>query len=122
MEVVGVLRLCGKECHQIHLVRGLDSTRGECGADRGAGEHDVAGVELLELRQRLQGLDGRVKHVALNNHVLAQLPVYPQLHPQVTEALELVGVEQNQRRPDLGKRRVRLRLVELGFGQLDIAR
>ena len=65
---------------------------------RGLGR--LAGIEVLELRQRLQCLHGRVQDVALHDHVLTHLSIDPQLKPQIAEALELIGVEQHQRGPD----------------------
>ena len=49
-------------------------------------------------------------------------PLTLQKHPQVTEALELIGIDQHQRGPDRGERRIRLRLVELRFRHLHVAR
>ena len=63
---------------------------------------------------------GQVDHVG-GGHVLPELAVDPQPQPQVGEPLELVGVQQHQRRPDRGERRVGLGLVELGLGQLHVA-
>ena len=56
-----------------------------------------------------------------DDHVLAHLAVDPQLQAQIAEALELIGVEQHQRGADRCKRRIRLGLVELGLGELDVA-
>ena len=120
---LGLFSACAdKNAPQVDVTLGCDAVRGERGAHRGAGQHDVAGIELLELRQRLQGLHGRVEDVALDDHVLAHLAVDAQLQPQIAEALEFIGVQQHQRRPDRGERRIGLRFEELGFGQLHIAR
>ena len=75
---------------------------------RGAGQHKIAGVQTLEPRKRLQGLHGRVDDVAVDEHVLADLPVHPQTQPQVREALQLIGVQQRQRGADRSERRIRL--------------
>ena len=58
------------------------------------------GVEPLEPAQRLQRLERGVDHVAVDHRVLAQLAVDPQPQAQVAEPLELVVVEQDQRRAD----------------------
>ena len=89
--------------------------------DRGTGQHEVAGVETLESRQGLQRLQRLVDHVAFDEHVLANLAVDAQPQPQVAESLELVGVEQHQRRADRGEGRIGLCFVELGLRQLDVA-
>ena len=69
VEEVGVVFLGGEQGLQFHLL----PPGGEGGADRGAGEDEVAGVEPLEAAQRLEGLDRRVEHVASDGHVLAEL-------------------------------------------------
>ena len=62
-----------------------------------------------------------VDHVAVDHRVLAQLAVDPQAQAQVAEPLELVVVEQDQRRSDRREGRVGLGLEELGLRQLHVA-
>ena len=56
-----------------------------------------------------------------DHRVLPQLAVDRQAQAQVAEPLELVGVQQHQRRADRGERRVGLGFVELGLRQLHVA-
>ena len=109
-----------------HLVLGVYNLRGlgrraDRGADRGARQHQIAGVEALESRQGLQGLHRPVQHVAVDQHILPKLAVDPQLQPQITKAFQLVGIDKHQRRADRGEGWIRLRLVELGFAELHVA-
>ena len=59
VEVVRVVCLRGQERLDVEPALGVgDAACGERGAYRGAGEHDVAGVEVLECRQRRQAVRG----------------------------------------------------------------
>ena len=71
----------------------------ECGADRGAGEQQVAGVEGWNRAQGLQRLERAVDHVAPHDRVLADLAVDPQQQAQVGETRELALLEQDQLGP-----------------------
>ena len=120
---VGVLlELRGQESPEVDVALGCDAVQGQRGAHRGAGQQDVSGIDLLELRQRLQRLHRRVEDVALDDHVLAHFAVDAQLQPQIAETLEFLGVDQHQRRPDRGEGGIGLRFEELLLGQLHIAR
>ena len=116
-----LLELRGQESAR-SITLGGDAVQGEGGAHRSSGQQDVSGIDLLELRQRLQRLHRRVEDVALDDHVLAHLAVDRQPQPQLTETLEFLGVDQHQRRPDRGEGGIGLRLEELLLGQLHIAR
>ena len=60
---------------QVDVTLRGDAVQGKCGAHRSSGQQDVSGVDLLELRQRLQCLHRRVEHVARQRSVLAHLAV-----------------------------------------------
>ena len=100
---------------------GLGGAR-QRGADRCSGQDEITRVQSLEPSQGLQRLQRRIDHVAVDGRVLTDLAVDSQLKTQVAEALEFVGIQQHQRRAGRGERRIRLRLVELGFRELNIAR
>ena len=78
---------------------------------RGTGEHDVAGLQRLESRQRSHAAGGR--WIMSPPCGLAAAPVHGKLQPQVEQPQELVALQQRQPRTGRGECRVRLRLVEL---------
>ena len=73
-----------------------------------AGHHEVTRSQLLEPGERGERLGGPIDHVAVDRGVLAQFAVHAQLQAQLAEAIELVGIQQYQRRPDGRERRIRL--------------
>ena len=77
--------------------------RAQRGPHRGAGQQQVARVEPLEPAQRRQRLERREDHVGVDQGVLTDLAVDPQPQAKVAEPLELVLVQQDQRRPDGGE-------------------